>query len=235
MKITAKSCPNCGANLKFDLKDTETECHYCHSIIKISNNKVNKDLKDIIYVNKSWEVFKWIMALLHLPLTILIAYFLISRSNPIFSIMLVIGGILSIPVIANLVFRYNRILKVVVIELLIVIGLFGSITTIYPIHINGKLYSKESSMIIEFKGNDIIIEENGVKTKEKYRIDKKVYANGVTYYTIVTKKYTFSYSHHDNDRNNLNDRLYLMDNYDEVAKFYTKKQEEVFGDKLYQY
>lgn len=39
MKIDSKVCPNCGANLKFNLNNDTTKCLYCNSIIKISNNK----------------------------------------------------------------------------------------------------------------------------------------------------------------------------------------------------
>lgn len=232
MKISTKSCPNCGANLKFNLNSEYAICRFCNSQIKIGNKKNIKNEKDYLYVNKSFEVFKWIMSLLHLPFTILIACLLIKRSNPIFSILIIIGGILSIPGISNLVFKKNRILKIVFIELLIIIGIFGAALTNYPFVIHGKLYSNISDKIIEFKGNYIIIEEDGKKTKEKYNYKEDASLGDLTCYTIKTDKYTFNYCHHSSDSRGINDKFYLMDGYDKVEWFYTKRQLEVFGDEL---
>lgn len=233
MKISAKSCPNCGANLKFKLNDEFTTCQYCRSKIKIKERKkqYDRDYKYEIYINKKWEVFKWIMSILHLPFTLLIAYLLITRSNPIFSILIVLGGVLSIPALANLVFKNNRIIKVITIELLIVVGFIGSVVTIYPFNIDGKLYSKNSDMVIEIKGNYITIEQNGKKTKEKLNYKLGTEANNRKYYTITTSKYKFLYIQ--TNGNGLGDQFYLMDDYEEVDYFYTKKQLEVFGEDLH--
>jgi len=48
MKFIEKKCPNCGANMKFNLEDKEVKCNYCNSEFIIENNneensKVNLD------------------------------------------------------------------------------------------------------------------------------------------------------------------------------------------------
>ena len=41
MKIIEKKCPNCGANLSFEVGDKETKCNYCGQTYIIENDKEN--------------------------------------------------------------------------------------------------------------------------------------------------------------------------------------------------
>lgn len=228
MKITSKNCPNCGALLEFNIGDEKTICNYCQSQINIDwENKKSINSKDIIHMNKNWEIFKNVFAFIHFPIIILLGIILLFCSEKIYGLILIISGILSIPYISNLIFRKLHIVKIIVIEIMIIIGLIGGLINIYPITIKDKFYSDTTNMIVEVKGNYIIINEDGKITKERYQFRELLHLYGVNVYELKTSKYTFKYKHYDKDATNIKDELYIINEYDETLDtFHTKKQLE---------
>lgn len=230
--ITTKSCPNCGANLKFDIDDKITMCDYCGSQILIENRKDNTTQnnhtdQNNIYVNRNWEIFKWILSILHLPLALFIGIFGIVSSNPIFGILIILGGILSIPKISELVFKNKRILKVIIIESLIVIGIIGTACTMYPFKIEGKLVSDQTDMTVEFKGNNIIIEVDGEVIEKNFECEETASIYGFEIYKIEVDDYTFVYRKP--TEKGIHNKFYLTDRFgNELYTFYSEDDKDSY-------
>lgn len=86
MKIIEKKCPNCGAGLKFDIKDKETKCKYCNSEFVIKDNNTdskNINLDDIKLNKKIIKVFSTIHIIITLIIlcTIIVTLFLFNNIN----------------------------------------------------------------------------------------------------------------------------------------------------------
>jgi uncharacterized Zn finger protein (UPF0148 family) len=43
MKLIEKKCPNCGANINFNLNDKEVKCSYCDTVFTIERDVTNID------------------------------------------------------------------------------------------------------------------------------------------------------------------------------------------------
>ena len=76
MKIIEKKCPDCGADLKFDIKDKETKCRYCKSEFIIEDNNIDKNninLDDIVLnkkIIKVFSIFHFLIAFVIFAITI---------------------------------------------------------------------------------------------------------------------------------------------------------------------
>ena len=225
MKITSKNCPNCGAGIEFNIGDNMTMCSYCNSQINIDWEHKHKNEQNSLSLNRNWEIFKWIYSLIHVPIILLIGIILLTCSDPQYGLILIIGGILSIPNISKIIYKKHKIIKFIVIELLIVIGFIGGILNIFPININSKMYSSTTNMTIKINGNYIIIETDGKKIKERYKCEKELSIMGVDVYKITTSRYTFKFSHSVKDESGINDKFYMVDKYGQILEeFYTKEQ-----------
>lgn len=224
MKMISKNCPNCGAEIKFNIGDYMTMCDYCSSQINIdwgkTSNNYQKNQK-IIQMNQNWEIFKLIFFSIHSALIIILAIVFLNCSELSYSLVLLLGGVLSFPIISKFIFREKRILQFITIELLIVIGFVGGILNVYPIEIKHKFYSESLNMSVQIKGNYIIMEQEGEKTKERYKCEKTLSMYGITYYEITTSKYKFKYRHKEKDKDGVEDQFYLVDKYgDEIEELY---------------
>lgn len=51
MRIIEKKCPNCGANLEFNVGDKETKCKYCNTSFIIEDNNTNENKFSLDNIN----------------------------------------------------------------------------------------------------------------------------------------------------------------------------------------
>lgn len=206
IKITSKSCPNCGANLKFDINDDTTICSYCGSQIQIEHqkrpvyvHKMNINIKgnyaridglegatiNSLYINKGGEIFKWISKTIIAIIVIILGLAFSFTAIPIFGILLIVAGILTLIPSTTKVFFNNFKIKLVIVSFLTVIGFFGGIMNIYkiPAQFQGKYVSDTTNMTVEIKGNTIIVNDNGKITKERIYCWEETYGT-ISYYNI---------------------------------------------------
>ena len=78
MKIIEKKCPNCGADLKFNIGDRETKCNYCKTEFIIEdNNTDNKNFNlDNINLNQKFVRVFGITHIIATSMIILITFFI---------------------------------------------------------------------------------------------------------------------------------------------------------------
>lgn len=224
ISIKSKSCPNCGANLKFDINDDITICSYCGSQIEIEHQKrpiyvhnMNINVKNgyarieglegatinRIYINKGGEVFKWISKGIISVIVLILGMAFSFISNPLFGIMLLLAGILILIPSTNKVFARRFSVKVILVCVLTVIGFFGGIFSTYklPSQFQGKYISDTTNMTVEIKGNQIIVNDNGKITKESIYCWEETYGT-ISYYNIKVNngEYNFRLMHKGNTK-----------------------------------
>jgi len=191
IRLIQKRCPNCGANIKFKLDDKSATCAYCGTFVLIEYKKenmynpINEQNAKRIYVNKTAEILKWLSYAIVSCLLIIVGLAICSFSNPIYGIILILAGILSILPLKIKIFDKVPYLKSAIIAVLAFIGFFGGMFNSYelPAEFQGKYISDTTNLIIEIKGNTIIVNDNGDITKEKIYTWDETYGH-FTYHNI---------------------------------------------------
>ena len=169
MKLINKKCPNCGANLKFSLSDTSVTCEYCSTQVLIEHERANmyKPVEDSnarrIYVNKATEVLKWISRILIGVMVGVMGLAVMSFSPPVYGMLLVIAGVLTLLPYTLKIFFGQVYVKVALIAILSVYGFMAGAVNSYklPKEFQGKYVSDTTSLTVEIKGNTIIVNDDG--------------------------------------------------------------------------
>lgn len=191
IRLIQKSCPNCGANLKFNVNDESVTCDYCGTYVLIEHQKENMDIPiktpntQKIYVNKITEILKWVSRCIISFMLLVLGLAICSFSNPLYGIILIVAGIISILPSTLKLFGGIVYVKIAIISILFLIGFFGGIMNSYelPNEFQGKYVSDTTNLTIEIKGNIIIVNDNGDITKEKIYTWDETYGH-FTYYNI---------------------------------------------------
>lgn len=250
LSIKSKSCPNCGANLKFDINDDTTICSYCGSQIEIEHQKrpiyvhnMNINVKNgyarieglegatihRIYINKGSEVFKWISKGLISIIILIFGLAFTFTSNPLFGLMMLAAAVLILVPSTSKIFFNRFITKVSIVSLLTVVGFFGSVLNIHklPSQFQGKYISDTTSMTVEIKGNQIIVNDNGKITKETIYCWEETYGT-ISYYNIKVNngEYNFRLMH----KGNTKYKFYNVVRYGNPENYFynVKHQEDYF-------
>lgn len=222
IKIQSKSCPNCGANLKFDINDDSTICEFCGSQIQIEHQKrqlyvenMNINVKhdhvkieglegatvNRLYINKNGEIFKWILKGLIAINLLIVGIPFTFTGVPIFGILLVLAGILTLVPSVSKIFFKKFWVKVAIVSTFTIIGSFFGVMNIYkiPAEFQGKYVSDTTNMTVEIKGNKIIVNDNGKITKEDIYCWEETYGT-ISYYNIKVNngEYNFRLMHKGN-------------------------------------
>ncbi|MBO5348587.1 MAG: hypothetical protein J6A89_02025 [Clostridia bacterium] len=191
IRLIQKRCPNCGANIKFKLDDKSATCAYCGTFVLIEYKKenmynpINEQNAKRIYVNKTAEILKWLSYGIVSCLLIIVGLAICSFSNPIYGIILILAGIISILPLKLKIFNKLPYLKSAIIAVFAFIGFFGGMFNSYelPTEFQGKYISDTTDLIVEIKGNTIIVNDDGNITKEKIYTWDETYGH-ITYYNI---------------------------------------------------
>lgn len=224
IKIQSKSCPNCGANIKFDINDNSTICDYCGSQIQIEHQKrpiyvhnMNINVKhdhvkiegledatiNTLYINKGSEIFKWLLKGLIASIVLIWGLAATFIGVPIYGILLLIAGVLIIVPSTTKIFFKKFWIKLAIVSILVVVGFFGSVFNTYkiPAEFQGKYVSDTTDMTVEIKGNKIIVNDNGKITKEDIYCWEETYGT-ISYYNIKVNngEYNFRLMHKGNTK-----------------------------------
>lgn len=82
MRIIEKKCPNCGANLEFNVGDKETKCKYCNTGFIIEDNNTNEKKFSLDNINlkyiKTFTIFHMIITGIIILVIILTFIFVFS-------------------------------------------------------------------------------------------------------------------------------------------------------------
>lgn len=205
MKLIYKTCPNCGANLKFNVNDESVTCDYCGTFVLIEHEKqkMNKpiELKNAqrIYVNKISEILKWVSRGIISSMLIILGLAFCAISIPISGIIMFIAGILAIIPPTFKIFARMVYVKIALIAVLAMFGFFAGVFCAYdlPNEFQGKYVSDTTNLTVEIKGNTIIINDNGEITKEKIYTWEETYGH-FTYHNIKVNngEYNFRIVNH---------------------------------------
>ena len=190
IKLITKKCPNCGANLKFNMSDTSVTCEYCgtHAVIEHDRKNMYTAAKagvNRIYVNKAGEVFKWISRAILSVMLLVFGLASSSFSSPIYGIMMILGAILTILPISIKGIDKIPYLRTAIITIIFFIGFIGSCISMYklPSEFQGKYVSDTTDMIVEIKGNNIKVKDGDYVIKEKIYTWEETWGN-IKYYNI---------------------------------------------------
>lgn len=191
IRLINKKCINCGANLKLSWHDTITLCEYCNTHYLIEHQKGNmykstdNSNERRLYVNIATEILKWISRILIGTMISVIGIAITSFSNPLYGVLLVIAGVLTILPYTLKIFWGRIYVKIAIITVISVFAFIAGTVNSYelPKELQGTYKSDTTSMIVEIKGNTIIVNDNGHVVKEKLYTWSETYGH-ITYHNI---------------------------------------------------
>ncbi|MBP3707922.1 MAG: hypothetical protein J6J36_04875 [Clostridia bacterium] len=190
IKLITKKCPNCGANLKFNMSDTSVTCEYCGTYALIEHDRKNMYTTtepgvNRIYVNKAGEVFKWVSRAIISAMLLIFGIMMCSLSSPIYGVILIFGAILTmLPISIKGIDKIPH-LRAAIIAIIFFVGFFGGCMSMYelPSEFQGKYVSDTSGIIVEIKGNNIKVTDGDYVVKEKLYTWEETWGH-VTYHNI---------------------------------------------------
>ena len=191
IRLINKKCTNCGANLKLSWNDTTVKCDYCNTQYLVEHEKNNmykptdNPNERRLYVNTATEILKWISRILIGVMIACFGFAIMSFSSPIYGVMLVVAGILTMLPYTLKIFFGHIYVKIAIIAVLAIWGFMAGAINSYklPKEFQGVYKSETTNLTVEIKGNKIIVNDNGHVVKEELYTWSETYGH-IVYYNI---------------------------------------------------